>query len=65
MARSAKYQQWVHDRFQAGQVGGTGYRVELRGPKWVVISRRTNARIISFQRKGEAERWIKSKQGHL
>jgi hypothetical protein len=60
---SGKYQQSQHDRFQARQFGGSGYRAELRGNKWAVISRRTNARIISFPTKADALSWIKNKQG--
>ncbi len=61
--RDSKYSQHQHDRFQARQFGDTGYRVELRAAKWAVISRRTNARIIAFQKKAEAEKWIKDKLG--
>jgi hypothetical protein len=62
--KQSKYQQSVHDHMQARAYGGTGYRVELRSSKWAVISRRTNAKIISCQTKAEAQKRITDKQEH-
>jgi hypothetical protein len=59
--KTNKYQQSRHDVLAAREFGRTGYRVELRGGKWAVISRRTNARIISFAKKNAAQKWIDAK----